>query len=75
MIKCKIFTSYVGSYESSISTYDTQVINFIEQISIDGHTFISSTVSILGEKNGIIRTQILYKENYTRKIIFEKTSS
>lgn len=75
MIKCEIFTSQIGPYHISINGYDTKIKNFIEQISIDGHAFISSQVSILGENNNIIRTQIIYQENQTREVIFEKTSS
>ncbi len=75
MIKCEIFTSQIGPYNISISGYDTKIKKFIEQISIDGHAFISSQVSIMGENNNIIRTQIIYQENQTREVIFEKTSS
>lgn len=75
MIKCEIFTSYVGQFSTSILDYDKKVKNFIEQLSIDGHTFISSQVSIMGETHGMIRTQIIYQENQTREVIFEKTSS
>lgn len=75
MIKCEIFTSQIGPYNTSILDYDKKVKDFIEQISIDGHAFISSQVSIMGENNKIIRTQIIYQENQTREVIFEKTSS
>lgn len=75
IIKCKIITGYVGTNTNLIEQYDKKVTNFIEELSKAGHTFINSTVSVFGSDNQVLRTQIIYQENQSREVIFEKTSS
>lgn len=58
-----------------LEKFNEKVKNFVKNISEQGHTIISVRTQIYGERNEAIRTEILYRENITRDVIFEKVSS
>lgn len=70
MIKCEIFSEYIGD----VNAYNEKVKTFVNNISIQGHTFISINTIAYGQNLNRLRTEIIYRENQTRKVIFEKTS-
>ena len=55
--------------------HDKEINNFIESISNNGHTFVSMNSVAYGRfaQSNRIRTIIVYIENQTRQVIFEKT--
>lgn len=79
MIKYKVISKYVGQPSSAGETYECREYNkkiasFLEIINAEGHTFISLNTITMG--SGIfLRTEIVYRENQTRMVIVEKTSS
>lgn len=75
MIKCEIICSSNTSYGNALLEYNETVKRFIENLSIYGHTFISSNTVVYGDNQRYFRNEIIYRENPTRKVIFEKTSS
>jgi len=75
MIKCEIICSTNVRFGSALDDYNNKVKTFIEQLSIDGHTFISSNIVVFGQEMNYFRNEIIYRENQTREVIFEKTSS
>jgi hypothetical protein len=75
MIKCEIICSSNTSYGNELDEYNEKVKYFIEKLSIDGHTFISSNTVTFGHEMRYFRNEIIYRENPTREVIFEKTSS
>jgi hypothetical protein len=75
MIKCEIICSSNTSYGNALDEYNKKVKNFIETLSVDGHTFISSNTVVYGDSMRYFRNEIIYRENPTREVIFEKTSS
>lgn len=69
MIKCKIITNQ--NWESNLREHNKEIELFLQQISISESTFISlNTISI--SERGLIRTEIVYRENPSRKVIVEK---
>jgi hypothetical protein len=54
--------------------HDDEISKFIEHLSKQGHTFINMSSVSYGrfENNNRIRTIIIYFENPTRNVIFEK---
>lgn len=56
--------------------HEKEISNFIENLSKEGHTFVSIDSVSYGrfEPNNRIRTIIVYIENPTRKVIVEKKS-
>ncbi len=74
MIKCEIITDFVGTQKSLAEDFNKRVKEFIENISIEGHTFISVNTIAYGTDFNRLRTEIIYNENLTRKVLFEKSS-
>ena len=75
MIKCEIICSSNTSYGNALNEYNDKIKKFIEKLSIDGHTFISSNTIAFGHEMRYFRNEIIYRENITREVIFEKISS
>ena len=75
MIKCEIICSSNTNYGDALTEYNKKVKSFIENLSIDGHTFIRSNTVVFGREMSYFRNEIVYRENITREVIFEKTSS
>lgn len=62
-------------FVEGMTKYDKDIQYFIEQISEEGHTFVSINQVAYGRLKGLnnrIRTIIVYFENLTRKVIIEK---
>lgn len=70
MIRQKTFYEYTDSAKS----HDENVQNFLDKISEEGHMFISLNTIAYGHNGHLnrLRTEIVYQENYTRKVITEK---
>ncbi len=72
MIKYKAISNYVGESTHTLTSHNREVGDFIEKINLNGHTFISCNTIAHGANMGILRTEIVYRENITREVIFEK---
>lgn len=62
--------------ESNRRRHDESIEKFLEVLSNDGHTLISINTISFGEYKNVVdifRTEIVYRENCTRKVIMEKT--
>jgi hypothetical protein len=70
MIKYQTIATYCPG---GCNDHDFKVKSFIEGISEKGYTFISVNSIAYGEHRNRIRTEIIYRENQTRKVIVEKT--
>lgn len=71
MAKCKIFYAC----ESRRSQLDEDVRKFLNELEENGHTFLSMNTISYGERTGYVdhfRTEIVYQENHTRKVLVEK---
>lgn len=78
MIKNKVFYLFSLKSQQDLFEYDKKIQSFIDKICSDGHMFISINTTSLGmaHKSGEnLRTQVTYKENYTRKVILEKNKN
>ena len=72
MIKHKAFYTHIDVRDK----HDADIQNFLDDISKEGHTFISINTIAYGKYSDTLnnlRTEIAYKENQTRKVIIEKT--
>lgn len=74
MIKFEAIISDTGGSKNMTGYHYSRVKNFIENLSIDGHTFISCNSISSGNNNYIISTEIIYRENQTRIVLTEKNS-
>ena len=71
MAKCKILYGHAFDKER----IDLEIEKFLHELEINGHTFLHmNTISFGGNKSYIdeFRTEIIYQENNTRKVIIEK---
>jgi hypothetical protein len=75
MIKYHTISKYIGTTTNNLEAYNKEVKEFIENISIEGHTFVSCVTISHGQDMNRLRTEIIYRENQTRKVIVEKASS
>ncbi len=69
----KIKTFYGN--EAYREKFDTEISIFLEELEKNGHAFISLNTISFSKHSGYIdtfRTEILYQENQTRKVISEK---
>jgi len=71
MVKYKTFFNYIGR-EEECKKHDESIKLFIEKLSTEGHTIISVNTIGLGSSLSYARTEILFRENITRKVITEK---
>lgn len=71
MIRYKTFIGHRDYNEES----DKKISDFLETISIEGHTFISLNTVTSGQYHNNFRTEIVYRENITRKVLIEKESN
>ena len=74
MAKCKIF--YAN--ETKRLELDSKVEHFLDELETNGHTFISMNAISYGKNQNYIdefRTEIIYIQNPTRKVIVEKTGA
>ena len=72
MIKCEIICN-TASYRIK---HDLAVKQWLSWLNSEGHTFISmSTITFMESGLSYLRTEIVYRENITRKVIVEKKSS
>ena len=72
MAKCKTF--YCD--ETEREDHDSKVRLFLEELEECGHTFVNLNTIAFSERRDVMekfRTEIIYFENPTRKVIFEKT--
>ena len=74
MIKYEFIVSYVGESTNLVMHHNKRVKEIIENISKEGNTFISCHTVPFGQNNCNFNTEIIYRENVTRNVIFEKTS-
>jgi hypothetical protein len=75
MIKYKTFSKYTSDSTDAIESYNKEIKDFITEIDMQGHTFISINTIAHGSNLNRLRTEIIYRDNETRKVIMEKTSS
>ena len=80
MIKCKLITSGVPfDYDDDLNNdaldgHDEEIHSAIEHISEEGHAFISmNTTNFILKETIFLRTEIVYRENQTRKVLVEKS--
>jgi hypothetical protein len=72
-IKIKHFTVPTYFEENQISKHYKQINQFLSEIDKEGHTFISIQTLTIPDSDEIkIITEVLYRENPTRKVITEK---
>lgn len=71
MVKYEVITGYVGK-DNGLAKFDKQVKDFINELSYEGHAILSVNSISCGSSNSYIRTEILYREIETRKVITEK---
>ena len=71
MVKYKTFYSSDIHYDA----HDSKVKLFLEELEEHGHTFLKLNTDSFGTSTHVdkFRTEIIYLENPTRKVIFEKT--
>jgi hypothetical protein len=87
MLKTKIFHFFadqhsennresVNLYIEDRNKHDKEIDDFIQNLSINGHTFVSIDSVGYGryESSNRVRTIIVYLENQTRKVIVEKNT-
>jgi hypothetical protein len=83
MLRTKIFHFLAEGGQSTVernkffnsrSAHDKEIDEFIQQLSINGHTFVNMNSVAYGrfEPANRIRTIIVYIENPTRKVLVEK---
>ncbi len=61
---------------SSQEQIDSEAISSaLAFISLEGHAFISMNTTVFGSNNDNFRTDIIYRENQTRKVLFEKSDN
>jgi hypothetical protein len=84
MIRSKIFNFVAYTYEGHVDlhekfekhkdAHDKEISDFIELLSNEGHTFVNMNSVAYGrfEPTNRVRTIIIYIENPTRKVCFEK---
>lgn len=84
MLKTKIFNFFAEKHDDlgngntlfleERTQHEKLISDFIESLSKNGHTFISIDSVSYGrwEYNNRVRTIIVYLENPSRKVIFEK---
>ena len=75
MIKYHTISEYIGTSSDALTSFDKKVKTFVENISIEGHTLISCNTIAHGQYLNRMRAEIIYRENQTRKVIVEKSSS
>jgi hypothetical protein len=71
MIKYKTFYTNVN-YDNNKIDHDKKVSDFINLMLFEGHTFLSTNACPYGVNNSHIRTEIIFIENQTRRVIVEK---
>ena len=84
MLKTKIFNFFADKFDDyqqsetkfieSRNQHEKEIDDFIQQLSFRGHTFINMNSVAYGRfgNTNRVRTIIVYFENPSRKIIFEK---
>jgi len=87
MIRSKIFNFFASqhsghanhtiNFELDRSKHDKEISDFIEFLSNEGHTFVNMNSVAYGrfEPTNRVRTIIIYIENPTRKVCFEKINN
>lgn len=77
MAKYKTFYSCISDSEDfNRNAHDKKVNDFLEDLENECHTLIKVNTISYGTSRSYrdcIRTEIIYRENYTRKVITEKT--
>ena len=68
-----MINNYVGT--GSPFRHDEEVTQFIETLSIEGHTLVSISTITHNSDLSRLRTEIVYREVITRKVIVEKTDN
>jgi hypothetical protein len=71
MIQYKVFYAHTDEH----TEHDDSVRKFLNELSEVGHTLIRTNTAVYGVSSGYLnrlRTEIVYRENPTRKVIVEK---
>jgi hypothetical protein len=77
MIKIKTIVTagtYIGSsrYSAEHSIHDTRIDEFLKSLEENNNIYISHRTITTNSDNSTLRTEIVYKEDETRKVLVEK---
>lgn len=82
MIKCKLITNCLALHHDEedvfidadhIDEHDDEVATEIDKINEEGNSIISMNTKFFGKYMNWARTEIIYRENQTRKVLVEKS--